>query len=365
MASSSMGMAWRASSRSRTLWRVAVSVSRSAARTRRSRLAAGPSASQRRWRPSGSTTAKRARASASIEFDLACWDRNRRSAAAFAELTRCTTCPRRQKNTATGSQAAPVGSMITSNRVPSGAPVRAAASIVARLSVVGRQRRRASTSVVSSITTTVWVLAMPRSIPTMRRVLIVVSFSSPMDTPTIQVLDGHGPTVASESPSRPHTCSSTGLDLTGRPTSLSGSSVAGSEEALRLPRHDHVVLSVDPPASPRTSRGPSHATPWAEPTGGPNHLHVMLPWRDLVQGGRGWVGSCSDARAVVAARWEGRRGWLSASGRAGGAGWFVTAADAGSTGGGPVAPARPALAAARNFGSAPSHREKAHAHRCR
>jgi hypothetical protein len=65
--------------------------------------------------------------------------------------------------------------MITSNCVPSGAPDRAAASILAKLSIAGRHRRRAKTSAVSSITTTVWLLAMPKSIPTMRRVLMIVS----------------------------------------------------------------------------------------------------------------------------------------------------------------------------------------------
>ncbi|MCA1674646.1 MAG: hypothetical protein LC799_21460 [Actinobacteria bacterium] len=58
---------------------------------------------------------------------------------------------------------------------------------------VGRQRQRASTPVVSSITTTVWLLVTPRSIPTMRRVVVVVVPFRSMDTaPTIRVLDGHG-----------------------------------------------------------------------------------------------------------------------------------------------------------------------------
>jgi hypothetical protein len=83
--------------------------------------------------------------------------------------------PRRAKNTATGSQAAPVGSMITSKTVLAGMPASAACSMRSRLSRVGRQRRRVRIAVVSSITTTVWLLVTPRSIPTMRRVVMVVS----------------------------------------------------------------------------------------------------------------------------------------------------------------------------------------------
>lgn len=94
---------------------------------------------------------------------------------ALAELTRCTTWPRRMKNTTTGSQAAPVGSTITSKTVLAGAPASADCSIVSSPSSVGRHRRRASTAVVSSITTTVWLLVTPRSIPTIRRVVMVSS----------------------------------------------------------------------------------------------------------------------------------------------------------------------------------------------
>jgi hypothetical protein len=72
------------------------------------------------------------------------------------------------KNTAIGSHAGPVGSITTSSRVPAAAPDSAAASTPARLSAVGRARRRQTSPPWPSSTLTVWSLAMPRSIPTRR-----------------------------------------------------------------------------------------------------------------------------------------------------------------------------------------------------
>ena len=49
--------------------------------------------------------------SASMPLVLVCRDKNRRRSAAFADDTRCTTCPRALKNTAIGNHAGPVGSI--------------------------------------------------------------------------------------------------------------------------------------------------------------------------------------------------------------------------------------------------------------
>jgi hypothetical protein len=106
---------------------------------------------------------------------LVCREKNFLKSDAFAELTRNTACPRPAKNTAIGSHAGPVGSMITSSRVPSPAPANAAASTATRLSTVGTHFRFATVSPVSSSTRTVWALAIPRSIPTSRLSLIVTS----------------------------------------------------------------------------------------------------------------------------------------------------------------------------------------------
>ena len=78
-------------------------------------------------------------------FDFACRDQNFRNAEDFAVETRYTRCPRRTKNTATGSHAAPVASNTTSRRVPSGASFNAARSRASKLDCSGRARRRATT----------------------------------------------------------------------------------------------------------------------------------------------------------------------------------------------------------------------------
>ena len=276
MASSSIGIAWRASSRSRTLWRVAVSVSRSAARTRRSNDAAGPFGQLEALQAAGSTIARRASASASIELALACCDKNRRRCRrlgrahpvdhmAPADEEHRHRQPRRPGRLDDHLQPRPLrragqrrcldrGQALRRRPARAGGPAppssRRSPPRCGCWRCPGRSRRSAGSS----------CPLLPLADETPRR-------SRP------RTATAHG---RSESPSRPpHMCSSTGLDLTGRPTSLSGSSVAGSEEASRLPRHDHhVALSVNPPASPRTSRGPPHATPWTGPTGGPEPAYM-------------------------------------------------------------------------------------------
>ena len=86
--------------------------------------------------------------------------------------------PRLMKNTAIGSHADPVGSITTSNRVWAVTPASAAASTPARLSTVGRARRRQTAPPRPSSTRTVWSLATPRSIPT-RRLSSIIALSLP------------------------------------------------------------------------------------------------------------------------------------------------------------------------------------------
>jgi hypothetical protein len=144
-------------------------VSRSVARTRRSNAAASGPGSSNGANPPGSISGSRARVSASMPLLLACRDKNRRRSAAFALDTRNTRCPRAEKNTATGNHAGPVGSITTSNTVPTGAPANAAASTAARLTTVGSHRRRHTARPSSASTRTVCALAIPRSTPTNRR----------------------------------------------------------------------------------------------------------------------------------------------------------------------------------------------------
>jgi hypothetical protein len=119
----------------------------------------------------------------------------------LADDTRCTTCPRRLKNTAIGNHAGPVGSITTSNRVPSGQPANAAVSISLRLSVVGHAFRLVIVLASPSSTRTVCALAIPKSIPTRRLSLIIsVSFGwlsvfSPA-RPKERHHQGHGPKEA-------------------------------------------------------------------------------------------------------------------------------------------------------------------------
>jgi hypothetical protein len=83
------------------------------------------------------------------------------------------------KNTAIGNQAGPVGSITTSNRVPGATPANAAVSTAAKLSTVGRARRRQTSPPRPSSTRTVWSLAIPRSIPTSRLSSIITLSSQP------------------------------------------------------------------------------------------------------------------------------------------------------------------------------------------
>jgi len=123
-----MGTSCRTRSLIRTLCSAPARVSRSVARTRRSSAARSGPGSSKGCSPAGSTRPRRARVSASIPLVLVCREKNRRRSAALAELTRYTRWPREPKNTAIGSHAGPVGSMITSKRVPEGVVASAAAS---------------------------------------------------------------------------------------------------------------------------------------------------------------------------------------------------------------------------------------------
>ena len=165
-ASGDIGSSCRARSLIRVLRRTASSVSRAAARTRRSNAAWAAPGSSSGASPRGSTSGSRASVSASMPLVLACRDRNRRRSADFWLDTRCTVCPRPAKNTATGSHAGPVGSSTTSNRVPAAAPASAAASTRARLATVGSHRRRHSSAPSAASTRTVCELAIPKSMPT-------------------------------------------------------------------------------------------------------------------------------------------------------------------------------------------------------
>jgi hypothetical protein len=226
----------------RTLWAVACSVSHWQVRTRRSRLARGPSGSSSGCTPPGSTSGSRARVSASMALDLAWRDRKRRRSAALATGTRNTVCPRPAKKTATGSHAGPVGSTTTSSRVPAGAPASAAASTASRLATVGRQRRRPSTRPAWSKIAAVWALVMPRSMPSSRRsatatgALLTVATDHAKCLAWLRLPTATAPRLASRVPSDgSHTCRVNRASLAGPgPRSSSGPSVAGQGEANRL-----------------------------------------------------------------------------------------------------------------------------------
>jgi hypothetical protein len=153
----------------RRLWVAAAWVSRSVARTRRSRAARAASGNRSGCSPAGSTSGRRARVSASMPLDLAWRDSTRRRSWALAELTRYTVWPRAVKNTAIGSHAGPVGSTTTSSSVPTGVSASAARSTCSRLSTVGIALQRHTRLPSPASTPTVWALMIPRSIPTSRR----------------------------------------------------------------------------------------------------------------------------------------------------------------------------------------------------
>ncbi len=176
-------MSWRTRSLIRRLCSAPCWVSRSVARTRRSKAARSAPGSSSGRRPAGSNSGSRARVSASMPLVLVCRDRKRRRSAAFCELTRNTRCPRALKNTAMGNHAGPVGSITTSSLVPAGQPLSAIRSSSPRLSRVGQALRLCSVFPSPSSTRTVCALAMPRSMPTRRRWFI----SSPL---VVSVLTG-------------------------------------------------------------------------------------------------------------------------------------------------------------------------------
>src|SRR6266540_4689027 len=208
--------------------------------------------------------ARRARVRASMELDLAWRDRNLRRSDAFWELTRYTAWPRRPKNTAMGSHAGPVGSTTTSSTVPSGVPSRACCSIHSGLSAVGTPFLR-HTSVPSPVsTTTVWAVAMPRSMPAILRSAMAPPFRG-------RVIDGPRLTRGGDASSTtvprwlsptaaPTHVLQTGPAARGRPTSLNrgirGRAGGGHQpsEAPHLP-----VLPSESTSTPpsRTSRAAS------------------------------------------------------------------------------------------------------------
>lgn len=188
------------------------------ARTRRSSAARSGPGSSKGCSPAGSTRPRRARVSASIPLVLVCREKNRRRSAALAELTRYTRWPREPKNTAIGSHAGPVGSMITSKRVPEGVVASAAASTSPRLTVVGQHLRLAMVWPASSITRTVCAEAIPKSIPTRRLcpisspcVVVSVSTGSPAGA---TLISGHGPKETRPTDGS-HSCAATGPGLKG------------------------------------------------------------------------------------------------------------------------------------------------------
>ena len=154
---------------------------------------------------------------------LVCRLKNRRRSWALADDTRCTTCPRAEKNTAIGNHAGPVGSITTSRRVPQ--PCRP------------RQRLRPRRGSALSAKPCAWrpshrcrpvpapcALAMPRSMPTRRLTLLI---SSPRGLRCHihrlarggDARKGHGP--KGDTPNRgSHSCAATGPGLTDRSTSL-------------------------------------------------------------------------------------------------------------------------------------------------
>ena len=203
MATSMVGIIWRASSRMRVLWRVICSPRRSQTRTRRLSEVAAPSASSSGRRQSGSTSGILASVSASIWLVLAWRLKNLRRSDALADETRNTVWPRRMKKTATGSQAAPVGSSTIRSDVLGSLSARAASSRAESDSRVGRTWRRAS-GVPAGSTTAVWAELMPRSMPMVRNVSMCLLGSGDPDQPVRPELSprAHGPKEL-QGPSRP------------------------------------------------------------------------------------------------------------------------------------------------------------------
>jgi hypothetical protein len=122
------------------------------------------------------------------------------------------------KNTAIGIHAGPVGSTITSNRVPAGQPANAAVSTAVKLSTVGHALRFAIVAPDSSSTRTVCALAIPRSIPTSRRhpisMLLPMCVSNTGVTSDSDDHTGHGPKEDTLNRGS-HSCAATGSDLDG------------------------------------------------------------------------------------------------------------------------------------------------------
>ncbi len=266
-----MGSSWRARSLIRSLCRAPCSVSRSVARTRRSSAARSAPGSTRGCSPAGSNSGRRARVSASMPLVLVCRDRNRRRSAALADDTRCTTCPRRAKNTAIGNHAGPVGSTTTSNRVPCGQPARRGRLHLAealdrrprlalgdrvRLAVEHPHRVRAGDAQVDADqASAVHLVSSGR----------VGSTGSPAGATHAS---GHGPKETRANRGS-HSCAATGIDLDG-PSHFPhpghpwpagcGNQTNGAKPSRTSPRAD-----LD--ATPRTSRE-DHATLGPRPRGG-------------------------------------------------------------------------------------------------
>jgi hypothetical protein len=213
-------------------------VRRAVARTRRSSCArCAVAGSATGLSPAGSIIGSRASVCASIEFDLACRDKNRRRSAAFWVETRNTVCPRPPNHTATGSHAGPVGSITSSSVTPAGAPASAVRSSSVKLSTVGTTRRLATTWPVSSRTWAVCAVAIPRSSPTIR--LTVLSCMTHLLwlgitgwTPAVPARRRPNTTVprssvARGSPRPPLMCCNRGPARRPAPLPSTGSSVAG------------------------------------------------------------------------------------------------------------------------------------------
>ena len=145
-------------------------VSRSQARTRRSSAAASAPGSSSRCSPPGRPAAS---GPASPRRSRSTWRAGARTGAGPRPWPRTPgrhRGPRRAKNTAIGIHAGPVGSNTTASRVPSGAPASAARSTTASDSTVGTHDDRHTTCPSASSTRTECREAIPRSIPTRRRV---------------------------------------------------------------------------------------------------------------------------------------------------------------------------------------------------
>ena len=218
-------------------------------------------------------------------------------------------CPRAVKNTAIGNHAGPVGSITTSNRVSAVAPASAAASTAAKLSTVGRARRRQISPRRRRAPARCASLAIPRSSRPgawidHRALLAAVNRCPPIDHDGPRgAADGHGPTHRRRRPAAPgdgpHSCAASGPDLTRRrPTSLirdirdqasGGNRANGTPPYRRLPEPSSTPPTgpAGPLMQPETTGAINTEGALHEPVGGARAVHLRAPEQVQFPGRRG------------------------------------------------------------------------------